>query len=119
MRTQSKAQVLRVYVGEEDQFHGGLLYPVIVGKLKEIGIAGVSVFRGTEGYGSHGQLHTVRFENLFQGLPVVIEAVDIEERIALATAALDSIIVEGLYTVQDVKATRFIKDPKSEHPGGA
>ena len=118
MRTQSKAQLLRVYVGEEDQLHGGPLYVAVVGKLKELGIAGVTVFHGIEGFGSHGQLHTIRFENLFQELPIVIEAVDIEERITFAQAALDEILVEGLYIVQDVTATRFIKDPKPDRHGG-
>ena len=112
MRNQSKAQVLRVYIGEQDQYHGGPLYASIVGKLKDLGIAGVTVIHGTEGYGVHRQLHTVRFENLFVDLPILIEAVDIEERITIAVAALDEMIVEGLVTIQDVTAIRYIKDPK-------
>lgn len=113
MKHQTKAQVLRVYVGEQDQFHGGPLYAAVVTRLKEIGIAGVTVIHGMEGYGAHKQLHTTRFENLFQGLPMLIEAVDVADRISIAVAALDEMIVEGLITIQDVDAIRYVKDPKA------
>jgi uncharacterized protein len=115
MKNQLLSQVVRVYIGEQDQFHGGPLYAAIVGKFREIGIAGVTVFHGVEGYGSHGQLHTTRFENFFQGLPIVIEAVDIPDRVARALLVLDELIVDGLVTVHDVSATRYIKDQKPDH----
>ena len=118
MRTQTTAQVLRVYIGEQDQYRGGPLYAAIVGRLKELGVAGVTVIHGTEGYGAHKQLHTVRFENLFQGLPMLVEAVDEPDRIGIAVAALDEMIVEGLVTIQDVTAIRYVKDPKAGLAGG-
>jgi len=86
----------------------------IVSKLKELEIAGVTVFHGIEGFGAHKQLHTTRLENLFVGLPIVVEAVDIPDRIELAAAALDEMVVEGLVTIQDLTATRYMKDPKLE-----
>lgn len=111
MRQETDAQVLRVYIGEDDHWHSGLLYPAIVEKLKEAGIAGVTVMRGIEGFGSHSRLHTARIDALFQGLPMVIEAVDIPERIAAALALLDEMLVEGTVTVQDVKAIHYMKEP--------
>jgi PII-like signaling protein len=44
----------------------------------------------------------------------VVEAVDIPDRIELAAAALDEMVVEGLVTIQDLTATRYMKDPKLE-----
>ena len=117
MRTQTNAQLLSVYVGEEDRYRGGLLYPAIVSRFKELGIAGVTVLQGSEGYGIHGHLHSPRAENFFQGLPVLIEAVVVPDRISIAVAALDSMLVEGLVTVQEVTAIRYIKDPKFGHSG--
>jgi hypothetical protein len=108
---------MRVYVGEQDQFHGGSLYAAVVSKLRELDIAGVTVVHGTEGFGAHRQLHTARFENLFQGLPMLIEAVDIPDRISVAIAAMDEMIEEGLVTVQDVTAIRYMKDPKGGKHG--
>ncbi len=110
MRVQTKAQVLTIYVGEQDQWHGGPLYAAVVERLKGAGIAGVTVLHGVEGYGAHGRLHTQRIEVLFQGLPIIIEAVDTPERVAVALPLLDEMLVEGLVTVHDVQAIRYMKD---------
>ncbi len=107
MRRQSKAQVLTVYVGEQDTWHGKPLYAAIVTRLKEAGIAGVTVLRGVEGYGAHHKIHTARIEVLFQGLPILIEAVDLEERIQAALPLLDDMLTEGLVTVTDVTAITY------------
>jgi hypothetical protein len=119
MRHQIEAQVLRIYVGEQDHYGTGLLYAEIVSNLKKLNISGVTVFHGVEGFGAHKLLHTMRFEDLFVGLPVVIEAIDIPDRIEAAAAAMNEMIVEGLVTVQDVTAIRYIKDPKLEDKGVA
>ena len=116
MRTQVQAKVLRIYVGEQDHQGGGPLYAVIVERLKECGIAGVSVLKGVEGYGAHGKLHTARIEVLFQGLPVIIEAVDVPERIDIALPMLDELLVEALVTVHDVTAIRYNKDAREGVP---
>jgi PII-like signaling protein len=118
MKNQTPAQVLRIYLGEEDRAHGAPLYAEVVMRLKELGIAGVTVYHGREGYGAHRQLHTGRLESLFFDLPIIIEAVDVSERIKIALAALDDMITEGLVTVQEVEAIRYMKDPNSDSAGG-
>jgi PII-like signaling protein len=111
MRTQIKAQALRIYIGEQDQYHGGLLYSEIVRKFREIGIAGVTVFHGIEGYGDHGKLHTSRIEVLFQGLPIVVEAIDRPERINFALATVEDMVNDAFVTVIDINAYRFHNEP--------
>lgn len=110
MKHQFSAQVLTIYVGEGDQWRGGPLYAAVVERLKEAGIAGVTVLHGIEGYGAHRRVHTQRIEVLFQGLPVVIEAVDTPEHIAAALPLLDGMITEGLVTLHDVTAIRYVRD---------
>ena len=112
MRHQVQAQVLTIYVGEDDKWRGGLLYPALVERLKGAGLAGVTVLHGMEGFGANGRLHTARFEVMFSGLPIVIEAVDVPERIQAALPLLDEMIGEGLATVHDVMAIRYNKDPQ-------
>jgi hypothetical protein len=112
MRIESAAQVLTIYLGEQDQWHGGPLYAALVERLKGAGIAGVTVLHGVEGYGAHGRLHTQRIEALFQDLPLIVQAVDTPERIAVALPLLDEMIAEGLVTVQDVRAIRYLNDAK-------
>lgn len=83
-------------------------------RLKEAGIAGVTVLHGIEGFGANGRMHTARIEMLFQGLPVLVQAVDVPERIQMALGVINEMIKEGLATVQDVKVIRFRglnKDP--------
>ena len=109
MKQQFNAQALTVYVGEQDQWHGGPLFAAVVNTLKSAGIAGVTVLHGVEGYGTHGRVHTDRIEVLFQGLPVVIRAVDAPEKIAAALPLLDEMLTEALVTVQDVQAIRYTK----------
>lgn len=109
MKEEFAAQVLRVYVSEDDTWHGGRLYAAVVERLKEAGIAGVTVLHGIEGYGAKGRLHTERIEVLFQGLPIVIEAVDAPERIEAALPRLDEMLAEALVTVHDVQAIRYRK----------
>jgi hypothetical protein len=98
-----------VYIGEQDTWHGGPLYAAIVNKFRELGLAGATVLHGIEGYGANATVHTGRIEALFKNLPVIVETVDIPERIAIAKAALDEMIVEGLVTIHDVGATRYTK----------
>jgi uncharacterized protein len=107
MKHEFEAQVLSIYIGEDDKWHTGLLYPAVVERLKEQGIAGVTVLHGMEGFGAHAKLHTMRFEVLFQGLPILIEAVDTPEKIAAVLPILDEMINEGLVTVFDVHAIRY------------
>ncbi|MGO8673621.1 MAG: DUF190 domain-containing protein [Capsulimonadaceae bacterium] len=111
MKITTQAQVLRAYIGEQDMWHGTPLYAAIVNRLKEIGIAGVTVVHGVEGYGAHRTVHTARIEVLFQGLPILVEAVDAPERIALALTAMDEMVTEGLVTVGEVQAYRYTRDP--------
>ena len=76
---------------------------------KDAGLAGVTVLPGIEGYGTHRRVHTERIEVLFQGLPVVIQAVDTPDKVAAALPLLDEMLTEALVTVQDVQAIRYTK----------
>jgi PII-like signaling protein len=103
------AQMLTIYVGQEDPWHGGPLYAALVDRLKGVGLAGVTVLHGIEGYGMHRRVHTERIEVLFQGLPVLIQAVDTPDKIAAILPLLDEMLAEALVTVQDVQAIRYTR----------
>ena len=113
MKLQEAAQELNIYVGDDDQWSGGPLYAAVVERLKATGLAGASVYKGVEGYGSHGRVHSTRVEVLFEGLPVLIRVVDVPDRISAALSSLDEILTDALVTVKDVTAIRYIKSPKS------
>jgi uncharacterized protein len=100
----SKATKLSVYVGDATRHGRKPLHKAIVKLLHEEGIAGVTVLRGIEGYGSTGQIHTARIEFLSLDLPVVIVAVDQKEKIEAVIPKVKELSgTEGLMTVEKVE----------------
>jgi uncharacterized protein len=111
MKIETNAKIVTVYVNSTDQWHGQTLYSAIVQLCKDRGVAGATVNRCVEGFGGSGHLHTTRFLELSENLPVRIEIVDIPERIEPLLVALEPMIGEGLVTVADVRIRRYLPDP--------
>jgi len=87
------ARRLTVIVGENDVWHHKPLYSEIVHRAHEAGLAGASVFRGLEGYGASGLVHTSRLLSLSENLPVFVVIIDAGERIEKFLAVLDDVYV--------------------------
>jgi hypothetical protein len=51
-RKAGPAKLMRVFMGEADRWHETPLYEAIVQKLRMMGIAGATVYRGILGYGA-------------------------------------------------------------------
>lgn len=73
--------ILKIYVSSTDKHNGNLFFEYIVTEAKHFGISGVTVYKGVMGYGLSANIHTSRFWELTEKLPVVIEMVDNEEKI--------------------------------------
>jgi PII-like signaling protein len=102
-------QLLRIFVGEGDTWHGRPLYAAIVQMLRHEGVAGASVFRGIEGFG--GSLHEIHVAKIFQfrgDLPILIEVVDTEEKIAAVIPRIDEMVGEGTMTLERVEYHRLL-----------
>ncbi len=52
MKEEFQARMLRIHFGEGDKWQGKPLHEAILAKCMELGIAGATVLRGIEGYGS-------------------------------------------------------------------
>lgn len=107
MKTETEAKLVTIYVNSTDQWHGRPLYSAIIQRCQELGIAGATVLRCVEGYGSHHRLHTTRLMELSENLPVRIEIIDTQERAESLLAALSTMIGEGLVTIANVHILRF------------
>jgi PII-like signaling protein len=94
--------LLRIYLGEQDSWHGRPLYQAIVERLRERGIAGATVLRGIEGFGAKQHLHTSRILSLSEDLPILIEAVDAEDKIRAILPEMDEMLGDGLVTLEKV-----------------
>jgi uncharacterized protein len=114
MKVEADAKLVVVYLNSTDQWHGQPLYGAVVRLCRERGVAGVTVVRCAEGYGSHQHLHTSRLLELNENVPVRVEIVDLAERIDPLLPALEKLVGEGLITVSKVRVLRFLPDAKGE-----
>ena len=98
----TRATKLTIYVGDSDKHGHKPLHLAIIELLHEESVSGATVLHGIEGYGSHKQIHTARILDLSGGLPVVIVAVDLPEKIEAILPKLDAMVGGGLVTTEDV-----------------
>lgn len=113
MKLPSEALLLRIFIGESDKAEGKPLYEVIVEKSRQRGMAGATVLRGFLGFGATSRIHTSKVLRLSEDLPVVVEIVDSEERIEAFLPELDSLIEEGLVTLEKVRIIAYRHGPAS------
>ncbi|CAB49579.1 DUF190 domain-containing protein [Pyrococcus abyssi] len=91
---------LRIYIGENDRWEGKPLYKAIVEKLREMGIAGATVYRGIYGFGKKSRIHSSDVLRLSTDLPIVIEVVDRGHNIEKAVNVIKPMIKDGMITVE-------------------
>ena len=112
MKISGEAKLVRIFIGESDRWHGVPLYAAIVRKVREMGLAGATVIRGVEGFGASSRIHTAKILRLSEDLPVLIEIVDKEDRIAAVLPLLDEMISEGLITMERVEIIKYTHEKK-------
>ncbi len=116
MKLQGPAKRLTVFIGESDHHHHHALSTEIVQRARDAGMAGCSVFRGSEGYGATGHLHTARLLSLSEDLPIAIVIVDDAERIDAFLPHLDELVTGGLVILDDVQVIRYVANPAGRSP---
>ncbi len=104
------ASLLRVFIGESDDYRGRPLHEAIVLKAREMGLAGATVLRGPMGYGKSSRLHTSKILRLSEDLPLVIELVDGEAKIEALIEALHPMLGSALVTLEAVRVVRYGHD---------
>ena len=114
MKIEGHCQGLRIYIGESDHYKGKPLYQAIVEEARKLGLAGATVLRGMVGFGASSRLHTVRLVRLSEDLPVIIEVVDLPERLDTLMPFLDEVIREGLVTREEVEVVYYRTSREAE-----
>ena len=107
MKLSGEAELLRIFIGESDRCDGRPLYEAIVQEARQAGLAGATVLRGILGFGAHSRIHSAKILRLSEDLPVVIEIVDRADRIAEFLPKLDTMIGEGLVTLEKVRIIAY------------
>ena len=99
--------LMRIHIGERDKYHGKPLYEAIVELLRHRHYAGATVFRAIMGFGASSRLRTDRIEVLSLDLPIIVECVDTEDKIAAVLPELDEMIGGGLITLERTRVIMY------------
>ena len=119
MELKGKARLMRIYLGESDQWEGEPLYDAIVKRLRLMDVAGATVYRGILGYGAKGHTHKGGPLHFSHDLPVMISVVDTGEKLDRAIDAVESMMQDGLIVLSDVDVIRLVHArPESAHANG-
>jgi uncharacterized protein len=118
MTNYEQAVLLRIFIGESDEFQGRPLHEALVLKAREMGLAGATVLRGPMGFGRSSRLHTAKILRLSEDLPVVIELVDSEAKIEQLIAATADMLGSSLVTTEKVNVLRYGHDNSLSGPDG-
>ncbi|WP_094226733.1 DUF190 domain-containing protein [Methanolobus psychrotolerans] len=95
--------LLRIYLSENDKYHGKTAHHAVIEFLKDEGIAGATVHHCIEGYGIHHKIHTASVLRLGIDLPVIVQAVDKEEKIRNLIPKLKEMLPTELMMVQETE----------------
>jgi len=105
-----EGQLVRIFVGGGDRLGGRRLLEMIVLTAREMGLAGATVLRGVAGFGAGSVLHTTRLLRLTEDLPMVIEVVEMPERIGPFIERIEAMLDEagcgGLITCERAQVIR-------------
>lgn len=110
---EENGQLLRIMIGETDR-HGKMpLYEWIVKQARKNGMAGATVLRGIQGFGANSLIHTTKILRLSEDLPVIVEIIDTQEKIASFLPVIDGAVTEGIATVEKANV-RFYRYGKKK-----
>ncbi|QEE27522.1 DUF190 domain-containing protein [Terriglobus albidus] len=104
-------RILMIFCDETDLWMGGeQLYAAIVRKLHRHGIAGATVLRGLMGYGVHRRIHKKGLFGVSDETPIVILAIDEEQKLREMLPILVPMVKEGLINLVDTEVISFGAD---------
>ncbi len=117
MKEQFQARMLCIHFGEDDKWQGKPLHEAIFAECRELGIAGATVYRGIEGYGTSTRIHRASLWTFSKDAPIVLNIIDTEEQIARLLPHLDGMVNEGLIATSHVDVIRFFRQEGVRSPG--
>lgn len=97
---------LSILVRSCDTYGGHALHAEIVDRARAAGLPGASVFRGMQGFGGSGHMHSAGWAGIRDGLPVMIQIVGGAAQVNAFLPVLDLVVGSGLVIVVPVFARR-------------
>ena len=107
LKRESKAKIMRIYIGENDKWNGKPLHEAIVNGLRAHDIAGVTVYRGILGYGANRRIHKDAKLSLSHDRPILLSIVDTDEKLQAFMPILDQMVQQGLVVLSNVDVIKY------------
>jgi hypothetical protein len=107
MKIPAEGKLLRIFIDETDTWNGKPLYEELILLARKQGLAGATAIKGFMGFGCQSRLHTTKLLELSEDLPVIIEIVDSEEKINDFIPSIDTMVAEGLITLERVNVIMY------------
>jgi PII-like signaling protein len=107
LRSEGKAKLMRIFVGENDKWHDMPLYRALLESMRANDIAGATVYQGILGYGANRRIHKETTLNLSHDRPMMLSVVDSEEKLRAFFPILDSMVEQGLVVLSDADVIRY------------
>ncbi len=101
------AKKLSAYVGENCLYQGKPLYQALVEASRTAGCAGATVLRGITGFGATSRCHGSYELRMSEDLPVVVQVIDVDYRIAALAEVFRAMVGDGLITVEDTVVLQY------------
>src|SRR2546430_17688805 len=95
--------LMRIHIGESDKWHGRPLHEAIVDMLRKDGFSGATVLRGVGGDGGPSVYHTEQLLRLSQDLPIILEDIELIERIESILPHPDQMAEGGPSTARKIR----------------
>ena len=115
LKIEGKAQMMRIYLSEEDRWNNKPLYEALVEAMRANDIAGVTVYRGILGFGAHRRMHKDKPLLSTHHGSVLLSAIDTAEKLQAILPLVDKMVQEGLVVFSDVGVIKYAY--RAEAPG--
>jgi PII-like signaling protein len=107
VRIEGKARMMRIYIGESDQWQGNPLYEALVTAMRANDLAGVTVYRGILGYGAHRRVHREKPFHLSSDASIMLSVIDLETKLKEFLPVVEQMVGEGLVVLSDVEIIKY------------
>jgi uncharacterized protein len=107
VRIEGKAKLMRIYIGESDQWQDKPLHEALVRAMRANDLAGVTVYRGILGYGAHRRVHKDKAFHLSHDSSIMLSVIDTEEKLREFLPIVDKMVQEGLVVLSEVDIIKY------------
>ena len=91
-----------MFLSEDDRVGHRAAHEFLLEEARTQGVAGGTVWRGIEGFGSSGRLRTTRLPDVAEGLPVAFEIIDEPEKVDAFVSTVVAVAPRALIVRDEV-----------------